>query len=410
MSAIIRDIDRPENSHRIDYIRIVTEKGTVYDITKLMTDLVLYEDLRNNSIEGSLTFVDENDIIATIPIVGRETLHVSFCNRDSNGKFIEPAYTKIFSVLKPDNLQRDKSVLHQFVTLNFVSQEYVKQVRIKVNRSFFATNSNIVSDLMTALESSVTAEECLHQRTVICPNLTPFDFIHMLADESTSKINESCDFAFFENKDGYHFKSVYTLMQLDPVAALNLDNRNVADTYDRFNIYNYVVKNQFSSIDQLDGVLGQTALTHDIINKTIIQHTSNYYDLTTKFKTMNGGSLFVDDTKEQFVNSSESFGMAEGPYAENSANENNQRIVRDFNRSLLDSYVAVAELAGNIDLKVGDVVDIGFAAADAMDQQDFFRSGKHIIVRIKHSITPKVYMMTLELCKDSHKPVPRQLA
>ena len=410
MSAIIRDIDRPENSHKINYIRIVTEKGTVYDITKLFTDLIIYEGIRDDSVEGSLTFVDENDIMSTIPIIGREQLHISFTSRDDKGNFIEPPYEKVLSILSPDMLQRDKSVFRQIVTVNFVSSEFIKQSRIKVNRSFTASNSDIVTQLMTALESSVQVEECLHPRTVIAPNITPFDFIHMLADESTSKTNESCDFAFFENKDGYHFKSVYTLMQQEPVAVLNLDNRNVDDTYDRFTIHQYIVDRQFSSIDQLDGILGQTALTHDIINKNIIEHTATYYDLITKFKTMNGGSLFVDDTQEQFLNSSESFGLAEGPYKEHSANENNQRIVRDFNRTLLDSYVALAELPGNIDIKTGDVVDIDFKATDILDQHDYFRSGKHIVMKLKHALTPQTYMMTLELCKDSHKVIERQLS
>ena len=64
MSATIRSINRPENSFKINYITLRTEKGSRYNIQPIMIGLVIYEDLFDCGITGMITIRDENDIIS----------------------------------------------------------------------------------------------------------------------------------------------------------------------------------------------------------------------------------------------------------------------------------------------------------------------------------------------------------
>lgn len=411
MSAIVRDIDRPENSHKIDYIRIVTTKNTVYDITQLLIELNIYESLRNDSIEGSLLFMDENSIMTTIPIIGREKLEVSFSSRDDSGKFL-PSYIKTFSIIKPDQVVRDKTVQVETAMIRFVSPEYIRNKQVKLSRSMSGTPSEMFTSIMTQLFPSVQliVEDTLYPKTIVIPNRHPFDFIHWLSNNAVSKKNLSADFAFFENIDGYHFRSVYTMMNpAVPIKTLNNDHLHVQDTYDRYNIHEFNVVKQFDMSDQLEGILGSTSSAHNVEDKSMVSHTMDYYTYVKKFPSMNGGSLFVDDTMEQHKNSYEIFDVAEGIFSDNSSWEDNGRLLRDINRGLLDSYMATAYMPGNVDVKLGDVVNIHFVASEKMDQQDYFRSGKHIITHLRHTVTISTYFQTLELAKDSNVIMPKEL-
>ena len=134
----------------IEKLELVTSAGVVVDLRSLYLGLTLYEDLFSLTVTGTLTIHDSTNLTSLGPIIGQEYLHIKirtpFDNTDGSTTidFSENAFI-VHSVVKReavgDNIQ--------MLALSFVSQELIKNQRLKVTQSFTGTWSDIVEKVMT---------------------------------------------------------------------------------------------------------------------------------------------------------------------------------------------------------------------------------------------------------------------
>lgn len=407
MAAIINEIGKPSNSHKIDFVKISTKSKT-YDVTDLFLTFIVFEDLRGGSVDAEIILIDSNDILSSIPVQGREEMSISFSSRDSDGKFTTP-YIKNFIVTGSEDYIRDQVSQTTTVKLNLVEKSHFLQRQIRISKSFNDIPNNIVTKLCNLVNIIPDTEQCLFKRPFIVPNINPFDFITYLTSESTSKQNKSSDFCFFENKDGYNFKSVYTLMK-KPAShnfTYYLEDYGVdTDLYDPFNVEEYICDEPFNIMNQLDGALGSTILTHDLIRKKIISNSSDYYKYLELFSSMNNGGLYVDDTVAQNVNTNIMYDINDTVYANNELDTLNQRIKKNINKLLLESSPSTFVMAGNTEIKTGQTFNFEYTTKG---EPDIFRSGKHLIDAIKHQVTRNDYTMTISAVKDSNIKTSKKL-
>lgn len=408
MTAIINGFDKPSNSHKIEYVRIISSSNQVYDVTDLFLTFVLFEDLRGNSIDGEIVFVDSNNILSNIPIQGREELHISFSSRDIDGKFFKN-YEKKFIISSAANYKRDPISNVTTVMFSIIQKAYFKNIVKKISKSFDDVPNNIVSSLCETVNIVPSTEECLFRRKFVVPNVTPFEFINFLAEESTSKQNKSTDFCFFENKDGYHFKSVYTLMQ-EPAKynlTFNIENygANTID-FDIYNVDEFICDQPFNIIEQNDGALGSTMYTHDSIKKKQIKNTLNYYTYLDAFGSMNNGGLYIDNTLEQSNDAKVLYDISDTIYANNNDDTINHTLKKLMNRTLLESSPSTFVLAGNVNIKTGDTFNFEYRIDNELD---IFKSGKYLIEKIKHEVSREDYTMTVSGIKDSNIKTSKRL-
>lgn len=406
MPAIINNNPLHSKSHKIDYVKLVTEYKE-YDITSFIVEIVLFEDIQDDAINGDIVLTDSKNLLSTLPVIGREKIIISFSSRDDNGKYFD-SYIKTFKLIAPTGIQTDLLNGAETYKFSIVTEAYAKNDKIKISKSYNTTPDKIVTDLMNTIDEEVAVEECLYKRNFIIPNTTPFSFIKFLCDESTSKVNESSDFVFFENIDGFNFKSVYTLMKQDPTHVIEYKLNTLNNKDYRLNARHISIDKYFNALDYYNGVCGSKIITHDPIKKKQIIGTTDYYTFKNEFPNMNKGNLFIDDTFPQEKNSKIIYDVADSVYSLHGNSFINQRLKRLNNRALLNGSKVTIVLSGNIDIKTGTVIYVFYR--DEFDKPDLLRSGNYIVTKIKHDITKAEYLMTIECSKDSYIPTSKKLS
>lgn len=409
MSATIRSINRPENSFKINYITLRTEKGTRYNIQPLMLGLVIYEDVFDAGITGTITIKDEHDIISGVPVIGREFLDISFSSRDNEGNFLPP-YEKTFAITEIEAHMKDIQAGIHYAVLSFGPPSYVQDSTVRITKSFKAAPHEIVAAAAGSIGIiNIDVENTLHPRLYLFTNKRPFEVIDKMADESQSAINNSTDFVLFENADGWHFKSLYSLMMQKPRHDVTNEIVHQGNTYDRLNMVYHHVDSKFDAATMRKKLIGNEIHTHDPISKRIIKHSAGYKSHFAEFPTMNGISFFVEDTLPDNTDGYISFDVNDGPYASHSDTDKNQRLQRDICRDLLDSYIATGKMPGNVDVTAGIVVDLKMLSTDLKNREDIFKAGKHLITKVKHELTLTEYWTTIQVQKDSYLPTQKKL-
>lgn len=399
--GVVNNLSTPHSSHIIDSILLINYDNKKYDLTAALNKLTIYESMGKSPYQhGMLSITDDNALHLNIPIIGEEWLEVSFKTRLDGGVIGQSTFKKRYKVISVKNLSKQKVNENQLLLLEFVSDAFWKSECNLFSKSYrsFVT-SDLVKDLMeTALEIPVDVEPTLYPRDWIIPNVTAFDFIARLADESTSKENLSSDYKFFENIDGWHFKSLYTLAQADFKQRLNvnIDNR---DTYDRLKADRYNKEVHFDLQNQLHGGLGTTVDELDIIQKRVVRSSCGYDQYRAEFTGMNPERIYINQDQQYPTDMYYKLFSGNQAYRSNRDSNMNQRIKRIVNRALMDSSVTTLQIPGNIDLKLGDTVYFDFSFKGVPDHTT---AGKYLICSIKHEIGISSYTMTLNIRKDSN--------
>ena len=481
----------PQNAFSLE-ISLTTAKvgdapGVTYNILGILDYVKIYEDLKDDCIEGVLVLYDTNKISSLYPIIGRETLKIKFSNRDSDGNFIEPYYEKEFDIIGLESQTTSTFGDRSQLILKFISKPYLVNQRIKISKTYKGTNDKIVREILQkfftettpdlkrlypitddptddgAIESfietnakklqngftravtnafgktagkvsefatnlftlglipgknSVYVEPTKFEYTYIVPNQTPFEFIHALTHNSISAANDSTNFAFWENRGGFNFKSLVSLGQEEPkITITNNLNSKLSGVVDRFAIINFAEVKPIDNMNRLGGILGSTSYTHIINEGRMEKKTYDYYKHfkdDTQLK-MNPGNIFIDDTNEMFEDYRTVYGISdkttnpdEGVYRDHL--DSNFLLRKQMELRLLDNYTNEATLAGAIDIECGSVINVEFQDALQINKDsdkvqpgtpDIFKSGKYVINRLCHELNPLNFYTHIEIVKDS---------
>lgn len=401
--GVVNGLGQPTNSHIINYIGLTSFQDKKFDLTKVMQKLVIYENLLGGQPyqHGSVTILDDNALHINLPIVGQEWLEISFQTRLDGGKVGDAKFTKKYKVNKVKNVQKQKDNNYQTLILEFVSEGFWLSESNLFSKSYRQTvTSDIVTDLMqNGLGLTVEVEPTLYPRDFIIPNTTAIDFIDYLCDQSTSKDNLSSDYRLFENIDGWHFKSLYTLGQADFTQRLNANIDNTTD-YDRLKAKDLSKTTHFDLNDRIEGGYNITLDELDTVQKRAVKSQIDYDSYVAAFAGMNPEKIYVGQTAPEYPKDMH-YRLSPGNsvYASNRTSDINHRLKRIMGRTLLYSSEMTVRIPGNIDLKLGDTVYFDFNYEGMVDHTT---SGKYLICKIKHEIQQNEYNMTMTIHKDSY--------
>lgn len=398
--GVVNTIQTPSNSHVIDYVTLINYKDQKYDVTQVMQKLIIYEDLINKGYQhGTISMLDDNALHLNMPIIGQEWMEVAFKTRVDGGVIGKDQFKKKYKIVSVEDLSKQKDNGNQVLVLNFVSEGFwVSETHLFSKSYKQQLTSDIVKDMMeNALGLTIDVEPTIYPRDWVIPNIPAFDFIYRLTNESTSKENLSTDYRFFENIDGFHFKSLYTLAQADWKQKLNVGSSNVNE-YDRLQAGEQKKDVHFDIERQARGGIQVTIDELDTIQKRVVRSQMDYAGFRTAFKGMNPESLYLgelDYPTDMYYRIS----SGNQAYQSNRDTDINQRVKRVMNRTLMDSGQNTLKIPGNIDLKLGDTVWLDFTYNGQIDQTT---TGKYLICKIKHEIAQNEYSMTLNIRKDSN--------
>ena len=198
-----------------------------YDITLGAPEIDYYESIESPTISMSLRFLDVDQVIGRKGITGGELIEVTVKDGDED----EFKITKDHKMMLNSVVDMNTQTSFQEATLEFVSQETIINETSRLNKKFTGNISQIVEDILTKDKKGILTKKKVfgpktettnydftieEDRTTnsysFVGNLKrPFDTIQWLCPKSQAS-NQSFGFLFFENLDGYHFRSIESLL------------------------------------------------------------------------------------------------------------------------------------------------------------------------------------------------------
>ena len=435
----------------LDSCSLVTTSGKKIDLTPSVIGITLYEGINSTSISGELVITDPANLSSTGPIRGHEYLYLKIktptvegFNDESVIDFSENAFV-VNSISA-----REPMGNVQIMALHFVSQELVRNQRLRVHQSFASSWSDIVKKILTEhikTKKTIFIEGSSGIKKFVSPNLRPLDLINLAETQAIGKFKLEPTYIFYENLKGFNFRTLADHYNQTPLfeyseqpAGHNAPGSSGYDlAKDLQNIVNYqIIKSNDTLINYRSGLLGSKLITHDIINKTYQNHYYNYHDNFIYESHITGaGSLnkiefpvfsefFVtpgwrtsDFPSRFFVYPTTKRGTTDGQHV--TENNTEPYIAQDPHRWLQRRTSQMMQLEnalqinmavhGNTIISAGDIVKVDLPQHSSLDIQggpravDRFYQGPFLVKKIRHDFTfntnPPKHQMFMNLVKDS---------
>ena len=189
----------------------------------IIIDITIHESLNQNTTHGEITILDIGGFEERIPIIGQEKINIKF---GSSHLTNVPIQDKNFVIYNMSPKLIDESRKQAYV-LFFVSEEYIANLKYKVSRSYKDFGYEIVKDIyFDYIQNNVTHQKSLYgvdntdvdstayEMQLVMGMFRPFESINLVAKKSVSARGSfiGSKYMFFENKDGFHFKSIDSLI------------------------------------------------------------------------------------------------------------------------------------------------------------------------------------------------------
>ena len=443
---------KPTEPCDVEKILITSAKnpGESVNLTGGMIRFMYYESLLSNTIKATYTYSDSGNTannaktgsnckntgtaLEKLPIVGGEIASIKVTDNRGNSLEFSPENNNPLIVNKPTPF--DDKTTKSAVQLQFTSKEYLEN-EILDNRVVKCYEGKISEHIDKLVKENLKTDKAINIEETGAKNYNfigntrkPFYCINNLSTRAVPQGNDksgnSAGFLFWETADGYHFKSLDTLLGQKKKKSIiyneTPDNGNIPAGYDlkaleysrdsANNVQGKMMMGAFSnqiatfdlynpdfSEEELSSEKGgeskgsQSSLT--LAGEELPLYNKDYYVPTRlSWSVLDTGSQPGGTTEEQLDKSKE----------ENFDLKNifNQSIMR-YNQ-LFSSTVTVT-VGGDFSLHAGAAIFIDgptlkaeTTSNDDIDRKD---GGVYIISDLAHYISPKETYTKMSLIRDS---------
>jgi hypothetical protein len=421
---------------------LVSSTGVRLDLIGTILTFEIFENLFSTSLSGSITFVDENNIVTNAPIIGQEYLYLKIGTPSLDDYDMD--FTNVPFVTYKVNTRVDANKNSQLINVSFTSPEMLIDKRVRVSKSYTDTIDSIVTSILRDKRYINTLKELYVEptagiRKVVCPNLHPFNFITNLATESVSLKDGNPFFMFYESTQGINFRSLESLFSESTFGnyAVGDFGQNEGKKQDVAKDFARIIDFEISSNSDMlanivSGMLGSSIIEYNIYNKSFEKSTYDYIEDFDRFSRVNYedtdkdnpiySSGFIDDRNNTIgsftdarihlhpVNSSGLYDTQHNDntntykYAPNKIKDNllyRQAKFSEFTDGINVNMV----INGSTNLCVGKMINITIPVTGKAHDKDYdkYYTGKFLITKLKHSFdqTTKRHEIALSASKDS---------
>ncbi|MDP6845887.1 MAG: hypothetical protein QF460_02960 [Candidatus Nanoarchaeia archaeon] len=329
------------------------DQAQLLDTPSAFVELNIYEDLFSNVLKGTYTFLDTQGLAESIPIIGDETLIISFLTPGGEGTQTDVASSNLSSQTASEETVKQRFKVYDCVEIGleekgkiyqlyFVSEEYMFSSKTKVSKGYRTTYSNIVKDVLKKVNNNMRAdlakkyfiEETATPQNVIIPNWEPLQAINFCASRSLSadiEDQEQTDatpnqsprplgslFVFYEKLGtGFFYESIESmiikqknlnqipLFQYAPKLAGDRST-NVGFGYSA--VDKYEIKSSFKTLESLNhGLFGSKLIAYDPIRMKYDEIKFDYYkqkENTTEQRNDQTGATEISENPENLTDDS----------------------------------------------------------------------------------------------------------
>lgn len=395
---------------------LVSSTGSVIDISAMIADITLFEDIFSNTMSGHLLLEDALDLVATLPLLGQELFKLELQTPTLTSKI-----EKTFYVYKMQHRTAKKRV--QMYMLNFCSIELITSTNSKVSRAFDGNIGDIVKTVFTdnryiASSSKLNIERPKNSYKFIAPFWSPFETINWLTGKSINPVGVP-NYLLYENNKNFEYISVDTLIKQPAIRSFTFSdvdaNTYASATGDMDSKYNIVksmdTDTTFDYLRNLQsGMLSGKLYTFDMTTRSAAGSTFDYLTDFDKSSHLEKYPLKTSDMIKKKVASLyfiEKNNFQSGKYVP--VQYRDFFLQRNSLMEQLSAFKICIQVNGRTDIKAGDTInyrmnDFREILPQEMNQtsavSDYY-SGKYLVTAIRHQILSGVHSMYMEIISDS---------
>lgn len=397
-------------------VQINSLNGQVANVTAQVMGLEIYEDMFSPFMTVSLVLRESVDYINLFPFVGEEFIDLEVVTPDIartiKGRFY------IYRITDRE-YTKDKEVVY---AIKAISEEFLTDANSKINRSFSGNISEIAKSLIDkeglSTGKPINIDPSINTTKFTANFWNPTKCLYFLSSAATDTKGMPA-FMFFENRDGFNFKSVDQLLTKRPYQEFKKDNYTRTLQNDGVNSIKDPTEDFKRIIDISVPVM--TDYMADIQTGKIKSRMLNH-DILTKKYTVKDYSIKKDTIKPNWLNDNPSYSkyalanaastMINIPkYYNNFTNivdvtnaKTTQRRLSFF--QMLNSHKVTIQVFGRTDYTIGQIVNLDIPRATQLfknetDPRDLILSGNYLVSAINHTITRESHTCTMELVKNS---------
>ena len=395
-----------------------------YDITQGAPEIDYYESIESPSISMTLRFIDIDQVIGRKGITGGELIELTVKDGDED----EFKITKDHKLMLNAVSDMNTTAQIQEATLEFISQETIINETARLNKKFAGNVSQTVKDILTEdkkgiktkkkvfgpkKEGEIEEDRATNSYSFVGNLKGPFDTIQWLCAKSQSS-TKNFGFLFFENLDGYHFRSIENLLKQEPLRYEQTDSPFESQNK-AIILQNKLNRSNDIGMNCRMGMYANKTIYIDIENQgaSVDDFDVTKLELNKPVKLMDGLEkhptrlmLRVDDVGVAQVGAAKSETVPKSELAK----YQNKSYIRN---NLLFSQSLSISIPLNSTLRVGVVIDIKLPTkkGDGTTQTDSFGSekgndpsGRYLIAELRHLIGRGKSETQLKLIRDVFTP------
>ena len=436
--------------YTLEDVRLFASSGNIIPLNGLTVSISLFENIFSPTMSGTITLLDANSIVSNLPIIGQEFLSfkIKTASITEGGTSIIDFTKNPFSVYKID--QRIEGTNSELITLHFASPEMLRNLRTRVSKSYTNTIDNIAIDVIQNSryinsKKDLFIEETVGVRKIISPNSNPFTFIQKLSSEAISKNNGSPFFLFYENKEGFNFRSLDSLYAQPITAEYNTGEfyhqessgtvvKNVLEEYSRPISHEMVAVNDTVK-NVRGGLLASDLITYDIYSKKYERKNFRYFNNFNDYGRLGNSPIYNTNFIDEFDNTVDNFTNANihlHPTSKNNGSDAQHYVLdptaknikslyspNGIENTLLPRQSKFVELNkgvslnvkvhGSTNISVGQIIQFNKqTVGNANESGDFdpYYTGRNIISNLRHifDLAPKKeHSIVMSLVKDGYE-------
>ena len=396
-------------------LKLINALGTNVDIDFLFREINIYEDLFSNVLSGDMIISDSTNLFNTLNMHGNEFISIAFSSPGMQ------KYQKIFRIYKVSDYSL-RGTSNATFKIHFCSEEFLLNQQYYISKSFKETKlSDVVRIIANGflkipkekLNDASIEETSLLLKTesnpLIVPNLKPFEAINWISSFALSRADLSPGFYFYENINGFNFKSLTTLCSSPykktiTYAPKNNDPReSIGLKQDILDEMEY--KQVFDVLDNINnGAYASELLKLDVLNRTAEYEQFGVDGATFKMLNKFLPYNLAKNRLGNSLNQASAYVRMFPKFQDNLTSK--WLLVRAARLAMLNSTKLHVDLPGDSSMSVGDILNVRVPKPDAQTNEqnivfDPLMSGNYLITGLRHKILDDKYYCHLQLCKDS---------
>ena len=417
-----------ENTFLITKCMLLPSEGSSlqeeYDIIAGNPIIDYYESIESPSISMTISFIDIDQVIGRKGITGGEYIDLIVKIDDEDADDFKILHNKQKMILNSvRNMVTESN--KQVATLEFVSVETLVNETARVNKKYTGNISDIVMELLVGdargIQTGKTlygpVDEKLGDENIEKDRATnsysfvgnlkrPFDTIQWLCPKAQSATDDF-GFLFYETLDGYHFRSIKSLLEQDTVTYQQTDKQGISNKI----LQNNLNQSNDIGMNMRMGMYANQTIYIDIENQTLNTVKFKASDLKLKKKATLPAN--IQDYPTRLMVRVDDVGVAQVGAAKTDvqpkselAKYQNKSYIRNnllFSQSLSISIPLNTTLRAGfaINIKLPLKQDTGDATVDSYgSDRSNDPSGRYLIGELRHLIGGGKAETQLKLIRD----------